>query len=93
MLTAIALSAVIFTGHATATFSLGGQNQNPNQYTATASSDVYAAQATAVTESPTSHVKGKAFDRFVVIWLENTDYSKAAQDRKLTAGDVFDDRS
>jgi acid phosphatase len=31
--------------------------------------------------SPTSSVSGKAFNRFVTIWLENTDYSKAAGDR------------
>lgn len=51
------------------------------QNTATSASDVAAAAATAKTESPTSHVPGKAFDRFVVIWLENTDYSAAAADR------------
>jgi hypothetical protein len=32
--------------------------------------------------SPTSHVKGKAFDRFVTIWLENTAFDDAAADRK-----------
>lgn len=39
-------------------------------------------QATALTLSPTSNVKGKAFDRFVVIWLENTDASEAFADRR-----------
>lgn len=34
-----------------------------------------------LTSSPTSSVKGKAFNRFVAIWLENTDYAKAAGDR------------
>jgi hypothetical protein len=29
-----------------------------------------------------SIVKGKTFDRFVSIWLENTDYDKAAGDRE-----------
>jgi acid phosphatase len=48
--------------------------------TATDAADVYAAQATAKTESPTSHVKGKAFDRYVSIWFENTDYDLAAAD-------------
>ena len=48
--------------------------------TATDAADVYAAQATAKTESPTSHVKGKAFDRYVSIWFENTDYDMAAAD-------------
>lgn len=42
---------------------------------------IYAAQATAVPLSPVSNVAGKAFDRIVQIWLENTDYnvSRAAQ--------------
>jgi acid phosphatase len=48
--------------------------------TATDVADVYAAQATAKTESPTSHVKGKVFDRYVSIWFENTDYDMAAAD-------------
>jgi hypothetical protein len=50
------------------------------QYTATGASAVAAARATALTESPTSNVAGKTFDRFVTIWLENTDYSAAAGD-------------
>lgn len=52
-------------------------------FTATDPANVYAAQATALTLSPTSNHKGKAFDRFVVIWLENTDYYKAASDPNL----------
>lgn len=56
----------------------------PNVYTATAASDVYAAQATAPTTSFPKHYKrGKAFDRFLTIWLENTDFSKAAADPNL----------
>lgn len=50
-------------------------------YTATGTAAVAAAAATAKTSSPTSNVKGKAFDRMVVIWLENTDYAMAAGDR------------
>ncbi|KAI9854376.1 MAG: hypothetical protein M1830_006535 [Pleopsidium flavum] len=50
------------------------------QNTATSAADVAAAAATAKTESITSNVPGRAFDRFVVIWLENTDYSAAAAD-------------
>jgi acid phosphatase len=53
---------------------------SPVSPTATDTADVYAAQATALTESPTSHVKGKAFDRYVSIWFENTDYDMAAAD-------------
>ena len=52
-----------------------------NQYTSTAIADVAAAKATAKTLSPTSSVRGKTFDRFVNIWLENTDYDMAAGDR------------
>jgi hypothetical protein len=53
------------------------------QYTATGTADVAAARATAKTLSPTSHVKGKAFDRLAIIWLENTDYDLAAGDPNL----------
>jgi acid phosphatase len=35
------------------------------------------------TRSPVTHVKGKQFNRFVTIWLENTDYDKAAGDPNL----------
>lgn len=51
------------------------------QYTATASASVAAARATAKTLSPTSSVPGKTFDRFVNIFLENTDFDMAAADR------------
>lgn len=54
-------------------------------YTATSTAAVAAAAATAKTSSPTSNVKGKAFDRMVVIWLENTDYTMAAGDPNLAA--------
>lgn len=59
---------------------VGAVAQAENLYTATATSAVYAAQATAKTLSNTSNVKGKAFDRFVVVWLENTDYDMAYGD-------------
>ena len=52
------------------------------QYTASGTAEVAAARATALTSSPTSHVKGKAFDRIAVIWLENTDYDMAKNDRE-----------
>jgi len=52
------------------------------QYTATGASAVAKARATALTESPTSYVRGKTFDRFVTIFLENTDYDTAAADRE-----------
>ncbi|KAH8663033.1 phosphoesterase family-domain-containing protein [Tricladium varicosporioides] len=50
------------------------------QYTSTGTAAVAKARATALTESPTSNVVGKTFDRFVTIWFENTDYSMAAGD-------------
>jgi acid phosphatase len=34
--------------------------------------DILASQATAIAISPTSNVKGVAFDRIIQIWLENT---------------------
>ncbi|KAI0428440.1 phosphoesterase family-domain-containing protein [Xylaria sp. FL1042] len=52
-------------------------------YTATASASIAAARATALTLSPTSNVKGKTFDRFVQIFLENQDFSIAAGDPNL----------
>lgn len=55
------------------------------QNTATDTADVAAAAATAVTHSPTSNVKGKAFDRIAIIWLENTDYDKAVGDPNLAS--------
>lgn len=55
------------------------------QNTATDTANVAAAAATAVTHSPTSNVKGKAFDRIAIVWLENTDYDKAVGDRKQSS--------
>ncbi|KAL3448131.1 acid phosphatase PHOa [Aspergillus insuetus] len=42
-------------------------------------SQIQQAQATAVAGTWTSNVKGKAFDRFYQIWLENVDYHNAAR--------------
>ncbi|MCJ1309814.1 hypothetical protein MMC25_003475 [Agyrium rufum] len=55
------------------------------QNTQTSTAAVASAAATALTSSPTSHVRGKAFDRFVVIWLENTDYTMAVGDPNLAS--------
>lgn len=52
-------------------------------YTATAASSIAGAAATALTLSPTSNVRGKSFDRFVQIFLENQDYTIAAGDPNL----------
>lgn len=59
------------------------QTHAQTQYTSTGTAAVAAAKATAKTLSPTSSVPGKAFDRFVNIWLENTDYDMAAADRMI----------
>ncbi|KAI0845936.1 phosphoesterase-domain-containing protein [Daldinia vernicosa] len=72
----LVLSAAIFAANVAA--------QAENTYTATATSDVEKARATAKTLSPTSNVKGKAFDRLAIIWLENTDYDMAIGDPNLT---------
>ncbi|KAK3308432.1 phosphoesterase family-domain-containing protein [Chaetomium strumarium] len=53
------------------------------QYTSTAVSAVAKAAATALTLSPTSNVAGNKFERFVQIFLENVDYSKAIADPNL----------
>src|SRR5579871_5645232 len=60
----------------------GGVSCVLGQNTATSTSAVEAAAATALTLSPTSHVKGKAFDRIAIIFLENTDSSEAFADRE-----------
>lgn len=49
-------------------------------HTSTASNDVAAAAATARTDSSTSRVKGKAFDRILQIYLETTAYENAISD-------------
>ncbi|EGP91940.1 unnamed protein product [Zymoseptoria tritici ST99CH_1A5] len=62
------------------------ETNEPNKYTATDAAAVSAAQATAPTYSGTpqsQYKQGKVFDRFVEIWLENTDYDKAAGDSNL----------
>ncbi|KAJ9627067.1 hypothetical protein H2203_003528 [Taxawa tesnikishii (nom. ined.)] len=96
MLSSLAISALALTGAVVAlpnpkstpcstthAGTAAATSLEPNVNTATSAADVYAAQATAASESPVSHVKGKAFDRFVVIWLENTDYDKAVGDPNL----------
>lgn len=69
----LALSAIAVTGALA----------QADRYTATRVSAVKAAAATAKTSHKTSHVQGKVFDRFITIWLENTDYDKAAGDPSL----------
>ncbi|CAG8909309.1 unnamed protein product [Penicillium egyptiacum] len=51
--------------------------ENPTQ------AEIDAARATTLPYSPVSNVTGLAFNRFVDIWLENTDYEDAASDENL----------
>ncbi|KAA8650134.1 hypothetical protein EYZ11_008775 [Aspergillus tanneri] len=46
--------------------------------------EIQASQATVLPYSPVSNVKGLAFNRFVNIWLENTDFEDAAKDPSLS---------
>jgi acid phosphatase len=57
--------------------------------TATDTAGVASERATAVPLSPQSFVKGKVFDRFVNIMMENTDYTLAYGNCKLTRGTRF----
>jgi len=60
------------------------ESDQPNVNTATQPASVYAAQATAATyQGKPNYVPGRAFDRYIEIWLENTDYDKAAGDPNL----------
>lgn len=68
---------------ALASLAVAAVSAQANANTATQASAVYAARATAVTSQQTSNVAGCAFDRFVTIWLENTDYTMAAGDPNL----------
>lgn len=54
------------------------------RYTATGTAAVAAAAATAKSSSPTSHVKGKAFDRIAIVYFENQNYGKSLGDRKYS---------
>ena len=60
---------------------VAGSAAAQTQYTASSSAAVAAAAATVLTNSPTSKVKGKAFDRIMQIYLETTDYHDANRDR------------
>lgn len=71
-----------FQAAAAVAIALAGASNAETQYTETAAA-IANARDTALTLSPTSYVKGKTFDRFVNIWLENTDYAKAAADRTV----------
>lgn len=71
---------------AIAQFGPAANQPQPNMYTATQTASVAAAQATAPTstyEGGSFYQPGRVFDRYVEIWLENTDYDKAAGDPNM----------
>ncbi|KAJ5216707.1 uncharacterized protein N7469_011572 [Penicillium citrinum] len=51
--------------------------QNPSE------AEIQTARASVLPYSPVSNVKGKAFDRFVNIWIENTDFETTASDENF----------
>lgn len=53
------------------------------KHTGTGTCGLPAAQATAKTESSTSKVKGKAFDRILMVMLETTSFGNATSDGKI----------
>jgi hypothetical protein len=70
------LSSIIFTlavgGNLALAATSSSATKPPFSTIQPALTDIRAAQATVVPASPTSNVKGKAFDRIIHIWLENT---------------------
>ncbi|KAK8863305.1 Acid phosphatase [Apiospora arundinis] len=87
-LAAASLVAAAPGGNPTTTYTTGSGDDSTSTsvtHTATATSDIAAAAATAKTESPTSNVKGKAFDRIFQIYLETTAYENATADPNCQA--------
>lgn len=81
------LAIIAFAAAGAAAFHIGrpdGNSPEPDVNTATSASAVYQAQATAATHQDRApYIPGRVFDRYVEIWLENTDYDKAAGDPNL----------
>lgn len=57
-------------------------------HTSTDTAAIAVELATDVPVVPQSNVKGKAFDRFVTIMMENTDFSLSASDRKYDTTNI-----
>lgn len=81
-------SAVIFAFLATATnvafaATTSYASRAPESTIEPSLTQIIATQATQAALSPVSNVQGKGFDRIVQIWLENTDYDKAAGDPNM----------
>ncbi|QLQ77938.1 hypothetical protein HG537_0A01850 [Torulaspora globosa] len=79
---AAAVGSVLVSG---ASVESSSASVNPRTYSTInpKASDIAKAASNATTNHFTSNVKGAAFDRMVVIWLENTDYDKAAGQEDL----------
>ncbi|KAF9883918.1 hypothetical protein FE257_002661 [Aspergillus nanangensis] len=71
-------SLVTLLGGLALTFAQTSSEQYPSQ------AEIEAAQASVLPHSPVSNVRGLAFNRFVNIWLENTDFEAAANDPHLS---------
>lgn len=74
----LSLATVVLAGLATAS----AQSVSVTN-TATNTAAIASERATVVPSTPTSFVKGKAFDRFVTIMMENTDFDLAAGDPNM----------
>jgi acid phosphatase len=55
-------------------------SEPPESTVAPSGTQISAAAASATVLSPTSNVKGLAFQKFYQVWLENTDYSASSGD-------------
>lgn len=89
-------TAVSTTKSASATSTPGSSILDPLLHfvpnTLTDAASILQGKLNAKTSSPTSNVKGFKFDRFVQIWLENTDFASAMADRKFsTFSDGYSD--
>jgi hypothetical protein len=74
------LKNLLFVVNAVSVLAASSVAEPPEKTIEPSLSAIVAAQATTVPLSPVSNVKGAAFDRFVQVWLENTDYSSASGD-------------
>lgn len=80
--------AVVFSGvnvalAASSSSAVDTSTRAPESTLEPATATIAATQATALALSPVSNVQGAGFDRLVQIWLENTDYGKAAEDPNM----------
>ncbi|OCL13754.1 phosphoesterase-domain-containing protein [Glonium stellatum] len=79
------LSAVVlaFAAATNVAFAATSVSRPPESTLEPSLTQILATEATQAALSPVSNVAGKGFDRIVQIWLENTDYDKAAGDPNM----------